>query len=162
MVLFNHFDNEIVLLLGFNIKESQVMQFLSDQLMRIVREVHKEMRVACVVDLSQSNRAVMCARIALCSIRACLKMNEFVKADISRHPVLQHAYMQFLTRCYSEQRSLAVPPAIKPIETKVKALEGKLAEESAARNKMKEEVSKVKSSLFDKLNSIVAKNDLKK
>ena len=87
MVLFNHFDNEIVLLLGFNIKESQVMQFLSDQLMRIVREVHKEMRAACVVDLSQSNRAVMCARIALCSIRACLKMNEFVKADISRHPV---------------------------------------------------------------------------
>ena len=55
-----------------------------------------------------------------------------------------------------------MPPAIKPIETKVKALEGKLAEESAARNKMKEEVSKVKSSLFEKLNTIVTKNDLKK
>ena len=159
--LLTYFDNEITKLLSINIKESDVMQFCSEQMNVVMRHVHKGAFAAKSLSFDDESRAATFARVALCAITCVNRMKEFTDAGVGQHYILTKSYIDFLARSlfkHSQPNQSTLPKELKDLPGQFKQFQNKMSTESSERAKAKQELERLKRDFTQ----VVTNNQLKK
>ena len=146
--LVAHVDEEISMLVTFNLPPKQIMVLVSNQVVQICDELFDFRQHAINVDVT--NKTAMAARFAWVTLQSLQKMDSYLKNRFKHDPAITGTFTRFLTRQMASTTTAG-------LNTKVTTME------SAVRNlKLNTATKDTVSKLDLKVEAVIKANNLKK
>ena len=146
--LVAHVDDEISMLVTFNLPSKQIMLLVSSQVVQICDELFDFRQHAINVDAS--NKTSMAARFGWVTLQALQKMDGYFKNRFKHDPAITGTFTRFLTRQMAATTTAGLSTSVATLETGLRNLKNSAATKDAL------------SKLDNKVEGIVDANNLKK